>query len=208
MKNLVINKLSIAYDKLVVLENFNAEFDKGIHWIQGHNGSGKSSLLKSLCGINPVNLGMVKIMGHDLYKDARKAKSKLCFVPDKPEVYPFLTGLQFLKMIAKIKNTLLTDELYDFMETINLSQFYHTEFAQMSFGTRRKFTLCMVFIGNPQVILLDEPFNGLDKNTIKHFKNWLIQAKRYKCLIGISHDKHILESLYDSSLELKFILGE
>ncbi|MCF6299620.1 MAG: ATP-binding cassette domain-containing protein [Proteobacteria bacterium] len=203
MKKISIHNLTIAYDELVVLENFTAEFDTGIHWIQGHNGSGKSSLLKSLCGIKPVNRNRVKIMGHDLVNCALKAKSQLCFVADKPEVYPFMTGLQFLKMIAKIKGVKLTNELFSFMDAINLSQFNETEFSKMSFGTRRKFTLCMVFIGNPHVVLLDEPFNGLDKNTIKHFSNWLAEARKTKCLMVVSHVKHLLDSLHDSILELK-----
>lgn len=202
MKNLIINNLTIAYDDLIVLKNFNAEFTTGIHWIQGHNGSGKSSLLKSICGINPSNPGMIKIMGYDLVKKAIKAKSELCFVADKPEVYPFMTGLQFLKMIAKIKGVQLSEDLFKFMESINLTQFYHTAFSQMSFGTRRKFTLCMVFIGNPQVILLDEPLNGLDKNTIKHFNDWLIKARKTKCLLIVSHDRHIFESLHDSQISI------
>lgn len=208
MKNLIINNLTIAYDDQIVLENFNAEFTSGIHWIQGHNGSGKSSLLKSICGINPTNPGMVNIMGYDLVDNPIQAKSQLCFVADKPEVYPFMTGLQFLKMIAKIKNTQLSEELFNFMESINLTQFYHTEFSQMSFGTRRKFTLCMVYICDPQVILLDEPLNGLDKNTINHLNNWLIEAQKTKCLLVVSHDKHIFESLHDTTIVLNSLCNE
>jgi ABC-type multidrug transport system ATPase subunit len=208
MKNLIIQNLTIAYDDLIVLDNFNAEFTSGIHWIQGHNGSGKSSLLKSICGIFPTNPGMVKIMGYDLVKNPIQSKLCLCFVADKPEVYPFMTGLQFLKMIAKIKNSHLSEELFKFMELIQLTQFYHTEFSQMSFGTRRKFTLCMIFIGNPHVILLDEPLNGLDKNTIKHFTDWLIKAQKSKCIVVVSHDKHIFESLHDTTIVLNSLCSE
>ncbi len=202
MKNIIIKNLTIAYDELIVLHDFNAEFGKGLHWIQGHNGSGKSSLLKSLCGINPVNHGMVSIMGYDIVKQAIKAKSEQCFVADKPEVYPFMTGIQFLKMIAKIKGVKLSSELYDWLDAINLSQFKDIEFSQMSFGTRRKFTLSTVFIGNPQVILLDEPFNGLDKHTIKQFELWLQKAKKEKCLLVVSHDAHLLENISDSVIVL------
>ena len=198
MKKITIKNLTIAYDELVVLKDFNAEFGNGIHWIQGYNGSGKSSLLKALCGINPVNCGMVSICGHDLVKQALKAKSELCFVADKPEVYPFMKGMQFLDMVAKIKGVNLSQELYDWLDAINLNQFKDTEFSQMSFGTRRKFTLSTAFIGNPQVVLLDEPFNGLDKHTIKQFELWLQQAKKEKCLVVVSHDAHILKKLSDS----------
>ncbi len=202
MNNIVIKNLTVAYGELIVLQDFNASFGTGIHWIQGHNGSGKSTLLKALCGINPVNLGMVTIMDYDLVKQDIKAKSELCFVADKPEVYPFMTGIQFLKMVAKIKGVKLTQELYTWLDAINLTQYKDTEFSQMSFGTRRKFTLSTVFIGNPQVILLDEPFNGLDKNTIEQFELWLQKIKNEKCLLVVSHDTHLLEGLKNTVLVL------
>jgi ABC-2 type transport system ATP-binding protein len=202
MKNITINNLTIKYDDLVVLKDFNADFDIGIHWIQGFNGSGKSSLLKSLCGIVPIPNNVIKITGFDLKTQAIKAKSNLCFVPDKPDVYPFMTGIQFLKLIAKVKGVKLTQELFKFMEEINLTKFKDVAFSDMSFGTRRKFTLCSVFIGNPQVILLDEPFNGLDKQTIKGLIHWLKQAKKSCCVLVVSHDTHILDKLHSSILKL------
>ncbi|MBL4659575.1 MAG: ABC transporter ATP-binding protein [Alcanivoracaceae bacterium] len=202
MKNISINNLTIQYDDLMVIENFNAEFSTGIHWIQGFNGSGKSSLLKSLCGIVTVDKDVVKINAFDLNTQAIKAKSQLCFVADKPDVYPFMTGLQFLKLIAKIKGVKLNDELFAFMQAINLEQFKDMAFSQMSFGTRRKFTLCSVFIGNPPVVLLDEPFNGLDKHTTEQFRLWLVKARKEKCILIVSHDTHILETLHDSVLVL------
>ncbi len=202
MTQISIKNLNIIYQDFIVLQAFNANFTKGIHWIQGINGSGKSSLLKSLCGIVPVDQGMVAIDGHDLIADAKGAKTVLCYVPDKPEVYPFMTGLQFLKLVAQIKNVQLEQALFDFMDAIKLTPFNDIQFAEMSFGTRRKYTLCVVFIGNPTVVLLDEPFNGLDKNTNAHFKTWLMQAKREKCIVMVSHDNHIVESICDSSTQL------
>lgn len=203
MNTISIKNLTINYDDLIVLKNFNADFSTGVHWVQGHNGSGKSSLLKSLCGINPIAPNCVNIMGHDLVKEHLKAKSLLCYVPDKPDVYPFMTGIQFLKMVAKIKSVKLSKDLYHWLDAINLTQFNHIEFSQMSFGTRRKFALSTVFIGNPQVILLDEPFNGLDKNTIKQFLSWIQQIKKQKTLLVVSHDTLLLKDLQDSVLLLQ-----
>ena len=198
MNNITINNLNIHYDDLVVLQNFNAKFDTGIHWIQGLNGLGKSSLLKSLCGIVPITDNVVSIMGNDIKTAAFKAKSELCFVPDKPEVYPFMTGMGFLKLLAKIKGVTLTSSLFNFMKKINLTPYKDILFSEMSFGTRRKFTLCSVFIGNPKVVLLDEPFNGLDKLTIKELTLWLKHVKKDKCILVVSHDTHILKDLHSS----------
>ena len=202
MKNITINNLTIRYDDLLVLKDFTAEFNVGIHWIQGFNGSGKSSLLKSLCGIVPVPKNVINIMGLDLNSQAIKAKSQLCFVPDKPSIYPFMTGMQFLELIAKVKGVKLSQELFDFMQAINLIKFKNVAFSEMSFGTRRKFTLCSVFIGNPQVVLLDEPFNGLDKTTTEQFRLWLLEARKDKCLLIVSHDTHILDKIHDTIIVL------
>ncbi len=202
MTCVTIKNLTIAYDDFIVMRNFNAEFSLGIHWIQGINGSGKSSLLKSLCGIIPIDPGHVFIKGKDLATNAKTSKKKLCYVPDKPEVYPFMTGLQFLRLVAEIRAVKLDQTLFDFMDAINLTCFSDTAFAEMSFGTRRKFVLCSIFIGNPQILLLDEPFNGLDKNTIAQFKHWLLQAKQHKCILMISHDNHLIEDLHDSHVHL------
>ncbi len=128
-----------------------------------------------------------------------KARSQLCFVADKPDVYPFMTGLQ----LAKIKRVNLPSELFAFMDAINLTQFKDIAFSKMSFGTRRKFTLCSVFIDNPQVVLLDEPFNGLDKVTTEQFRLWLHKAKKEKCVLIVSHDTRILDGLHDSILRLE-----
>lgn len=202
MTHISIKNLNITYQNFIVLQEFSANFAQGIHWVQGINGSGKSSLLKCLCGIVPVNQGMVNVAGYDLVADANSAKAMLCYVPDKPEVYPFMTGLQFLKLIAQIKKVPLQQDIFDFMDAIKLTPFNDTPFAEMSFGTRRKFSLCSVFIGNPGVILLDEPFNGLDKNTNEHLTNWLKHAKKDKCIVLVSHDSHIVEDICDTSIQL------
>ena len=203
MKYISIKNLTIQYDDLLVLENFSATFGTGLHWIQGSNGSGKSSLLKSLCGIVPVAKDTVSIMGFDLNTQALKAKAQLCFVADKPEVYPFMTGMQFLKLIAKIKGAKLTNQLFDFIDSVNLSNFKDIAFSEMSFGTRRKLTLCSVFIGDPHVVLLDEPFNGLDKNTVEYFKQWLLKTCQQKCVLIASHDSYILNDHFDSIVTIE-----
>ena len=202
MNTISIKNLTVQYDKLKIFENFNKEFATGLHWIKGINGSGKSTLLKSLSGILAVPEGVVKILGHDISSQAIQAKSKLCYVADKPEVFPFMTGLQFLKMVAKIKGVDLTDDLFNWLEKINLSQYENTEFSKMSFGTRRKMTLSACLIANPKVLLLDEPFNGLDVNTAKSLRDWILKSKQSKCILIASHDSHLLQEEYDSILNV------
>ena len=202
MKNIIINNLSIKYDDLLVIDDLSIQFTSGLHLLQGYNGSGKSSLLKSLCGIIEVKPGTVFIMGCDISAQALQAKKQLCFVADKPEIYPFMTGIQYLNLIAKIKGSALSSELYAWLDKINLKQFMDIEFSQMSFGTRRKFALSSCLIADPDVILLDEPFNGLDNNTVEHFTQLLMHWKTKKCIVVASHNTHVLALGYDSVLNL------
>jgi ABC-type multidrug transport system ATPase subunit len=202
MKNIIINNLSIKYDDLLVIDDLSIQFTPGLHLLQGYNGSGKSSLLKGLCGIIEVKPGTVFIMNCDISRQPLQAKKHLCFVADKPEIYPFMTGIQYLSLIAKIKGATLSSELYAWLDKINLSQFMDIEFSQMSFGTRRKFALSSCLLADPDVILLDEPFNGLDNNTVEHFTQLLLQWKTKKCIVVASHNTHVLALDYDSVLNL------
>lgn len=202
MNYLSINNLTVQYDDFMVLDNFSAQFGSGLHWIQGHNGSGKSTLLKAICGINSMTSGTVKIMTHDINAHPHKAKDRISFVPDKPEVYPFMTGMQYLSFIAKIKNSSINDDLLHWLEETKLKQFNDLAFSKMSFGTRRKFTLCNLFIGDPDVILLDEPFNGLDQNTAKALYQKLSNAKKNSCILVVNHEAHLIKDIADSVTNL------
>ena len=202
MNSLNIKNLNISYDKVTVFNHFSHSFDCGLHWIKGFNGSGKSTLLKALCGIIPVPENTVKVMDYDITTEALQAKSALCYVADKPEVYPFMSGYQYLHLIAEIKGETLNQKLEDWLNVVNLAPFKDTPFSNMSFGTRRKFTLASCLIGEPNVILLDEPFNGLDDNTCEKLMKWLFEVKEDKCVLIASHNQPIKEQQFTSMLEL------
>ncbi|MFK8010683.1 MAG: ATP-binding cassette domain-containing protein [Marinicellaceae bacterium] len=197
-----IKNLTIQFDELTVFDDFSKEFGKGLHWIKGPNGCGKSTFLKSLSGIISVEKGNVCLLGLDLHSQSLLAKSKICYVADKPEVYPFMTGIQYLKMIAKIKKVDLNPELYRWLDDFNLQAYQNIEFSQMSFGTRRKITLCACLIANPQILLLDEPFNGLDDKSAKSLKDWLLEVSEKKCILIASHGSYFKSNEYKSILEL------
>lgn len=202
MNYLDIKNLTIRFDKTTVFDNFSHTFNAGLHWVKGYNGSGKSTLLKALCGIIPVPENTVMLRDCDMTKHALKAKAKLCYVADKPEVYPFMTGDQFLDLIAEIKGVRRSKQLDDWLHEVHLDSFRDKSFAEMSFGTRRKFTLATCLIGNPDVILLDEPFNGLDDNTCEKLRQWLFDVRKDKCILIASHNRLIDETEYSDIIEL------
>lgn len=202
MNYLDIKNLTINYEKQAVFHNFSYTFNAGLHWVKGYNGSGKSTLLKALSGIIPVAENTVKVLGYDITKQSLKAKSKLCYVADKPEVYPFMSGNQFLDLIAEIRGVKRNKELDEWLHEVNLDSFRNKSFAEMSFGTRRKFTLASCLIGNADVILLDEPFNGLDDNTCEKLMQWLFEVRENKCILIASHNKLIDEDEFAGIINL------
>lgn len=185
MSVLLVQHLRLQYDHHVVIDDLSLDLGPGVHWLFGFNGSGKSTLLKSCAGILTPASGSVQVMGHDMASAPTAAKTHLYWVPDKPMVYPFLSGQQYLSMLADIKNTQVLVE--PLLSTFKLTPFLNTPFADMSFGTRRKFTLLGCLVGDPDLLLLDEPFNGLDAASLAAFMEW-IQVQNKAVLIA-SHDE-------------------
>lgn len=187
MSALEVSKLNISFDKMTVIDDFNATFYNGIYQIKGENGSGKSSLLKTFCGIYPIQSGEIYLHNINLQREPEKAKRLLYFVPDKPEVYTFITGIEFLKMLAQIKKSSLNNDLYMWLKNINLEPHLASTFSSMSLGTQRKFLISGMFIASPKVILLDEPFNGLDSDTTEKLKKKLLNLSKNCCIIITNH---------------------
>ncbi|WP_395375009.1 ATP-binding cassette domain-containing protein [Marinicella sp. W31] len=184
---LKINGLSVAYETQLVINNLSYEAGAGIHGIIGPNGCGKSTFLKTIAGILPTQQGQIVLKGIDLAIHTRAFKQCLCYVPDKPAVYPFMTGRQYLQMIASVKKASMDTSLMEWIKNIRLMEYLDKPFSAMSFGTRRKFMLSAVLIASPTLLLLDEPFNGLDSHTKSAFSTYLQGVQNKACILIASH---------------------
>ena len=205
MKNVLeVENLSVAYQSERVLEDLSYQAGNGIHAIIGPNGCGKSTLLKSVAGMVPYQTGRISIQGWELDIQPLKAKQLLYYMPDKPNVYPFMTGRQFLQMIASIKRAEISNLLMEWIESIRLTAYLDTPFGDMSFGTRRKFMLSGSLISSPALLLLDEPFNGLDKDTKSRVLEYFNQVKEATCIVLVSHELQEIDVLLDSKLSLEY----
>lgn len=143
---------------------------EGLHFASGagcvalcdENGSGKSTLLGILAGALDVDKGDVWLDGHSLRSAPLKAKAALAYVPDDCMAYPFQTGREFLELVASSKGMTVDTHTLDLAERFGLAPHMEKRFEQMSLGTRKKFFLAATTIGQPAVIIADEPGNGLD----------------------------------------------
>jgi ABC-2 type transport system ATP-binding protein len=150
-----------------------------IYGFIGHNGAGKTTTLRSVAGIISFDAGRIIVDGHDVVKEAVAAKKALAFLPDNPDIYDFLSGIQYLTFIADIygipkekRQPLIAKYADAFELTGNLGSLV----SSYSHGMKQKLALISAFIREPRLLILDEPFVGLDPKAafvMKGFMNEL-----------------------------------
>lgn len=146
----------------VVLRDASFSVGAGIWLLRGHNGSGKSSLLRALAGVLPTHGGSARICGHDLKTDAARARAHLCYVPEDAELFGYLTAREFLETLATLRSSPV-DAALALFEQLTHRAALATRIASLSAGQRRKLLLSTMRCGEPRVLLLDEPTNALDR---------------------------------------------
>ena len=131
----------------------------------GHNGAGKTTTLKACCGILPFDEGEITVCGHSIRTDPIACKQVLSYVPDNPDLYEFLTGFQYLNFAADIYGVSKadrTDRIQEFGEKLGMTDDLALPISDCSHGMKQKIALMAALIHQPRLILLDEPFVGLD----------------------------------------------
>ncbi|NKA93133.1 multidrug ABC transporter ATP-binding protein [Ralstonia solanacearum] len=154
--------LSKRYGGRVVFQGLRHTFGAGCVALSDENGSGKSTLLGILAGTINADEGEVWLGGHSLRTAPLKAKSALAYVPDDCMAYPFQTGRDFLELVASTKKTTVDSRAIDLAHRFGLAPHLEKRFEQMSLGTRKKIFLTAIALGEPAVIIADEPGDGLD----------------------------------------------
>jgi len=163
---IVLNHLTKRYTKTLAVNDLSLEVPKGeIFGFIGPNGAGKTTTIKIMAGLMAPTSGSVSICGIDMAQNPREAKAKIGFIPDRPYLYEKLTGMEFLKFIARIYGI----QAYDFkekaeksLERFALSDWAHDLIEAYSHGMRQRLIIAAALIHDPEVIIVDEPMVGLD----------------------------------------------
>jgi len=175
MSTLHIDHLSAGYGKKTVLHNLSCELGTGIHLVRGPNGCGKTTLLSVMAGIHRADSGSVVFDGFDVLTDPLAYRARMGYVPDKPEFYDFLSGREFLALIARVRGLRdVPSVAYAVLERWQATRFLDTPLRQASLGTVKKFFLAAAWMSAPQLLVLDEPFNGLDAESCVALREMLI----------------------------------
>ena len=192
------------YKSLEVLSDINLKFEDGkMYAIIGANGSGKSLILKALSGYNKLTSGKVLQDGNEIRKNNNYIENAVIIIENQVMVneYTINENLEYLKKMSENSKDIDLDKWYKYFE---IEEYKEKRFSELSLGTKQKVALIQAFMHNPQNILLDEPFNALDKKAVIKVKELLIEEKKKgKLIIIVTHiNDEILEEC-DEVIELE-----
>ena len=177
---LQISHLTKTYGKKNAVDDLSLEIRPGeIYGFIGHNGAGKTTTMKSVAGILQFDAGEIRIDGKSVREDPLACKRELAYIPDNPDLYEFMTGIKYLNFIADIfgvspaaRQTRIADYAARFELTQDLAQ----PIAAYSHGMKQKLAIIAAWLHAPKLILMDEPFVGLDPKAAHLLKGMMREA--------------------------------
>ena len=163
----------------------------------GPNGSGKSTTLKMITGLIEPSAGDILFQGEPITRDRIRYKQRLGYVPEEPHLYPHLSGAEYLEMVGQLRalpEKALAEKIDGFLHLFSLDGDRHIPLGSYSKGMRQKVLLIAALLHNPDLILLDEPFSGLDVNAALILRDLISQlAARGKVILLSSHEMETVE---------------
>lgn len=192
----------VNYSKIikgrVILEDVNLSLESGrIYGLKGVNGSGKTMLLRALCGLIYPTSGYVEIDGEKLRKNISFPRSVGALI-ESPAFLDNFTGYKNLEMIASLKEIASRQDIEEALAETGLDPHDARTYKKYSLGMKQKLGLACCFMEKPDIILLDEPFNALDEESVEKIKKIMIRHKERGALIVLAcHDGQSLLSLSD-----------
>lgn len=190
--------ISKKFKDVTILENINVEFKPGkIYGLVGRNGAGKSVLLKIICGFYNPTSGQVLFNDKCINLEKEFAPSTRALI-ERPNFLPDATGYQNLHLLASIQGNIGEKEIIDTLEKINLLTEKDKKYSKYSLGMKQKLGIAQVLMEDPEVEILDEPFNGIDDESKEMITKVLLEEKKKgKTIILATHMKEDLNNLCD-----------
>ncbi len=192
---LLIDRYTKLYGKKVAVDNLSLHIKPGeIYGFIGHNGAGKTTTLKACAGILNFEYGNILVEGISIKEKPMECKKKIAYIPDNPDLYGFLTGAAYLNFIAdiyKVPLEIRNKRIEDFADKYGIIDDLGMPINSYSHGMRQKIAIISALIHEPKLILMDEPFVGLDPKASHTLKNQM----REICDNGgaIFFSTHVLE---------------
>lgn len=192
---LKIENLTKTYGQKKAVDNLSLEIENGhIYGFIGHNGAGKTTTLKAIVGIMNFDSGDIYIDGKSIKKDALACKKIMAYIPDNPDLYEYLTGIKYLNFICDVYGVdqeKRTERIKKYSDMFELSDSLGEVISAYSHGMKQKLAIIAALVHEPKLIIMDEPFVGLDPKATHLLK----QLMRQMCDQGaaIFFSTHVLE---------------
>lgn len=156
-------KLTKKYGSSIVVNDVNLKVRSGhVYGLLGRNGAGKTSIMKMLLGLSSISSGEVYLFGQPLKKNQNKLYPRIGSIVEIPGFYPNLTGTENLQIFARLRGTIKRDAVKRALETVDLPYNDNKKFAAYSLGMKQRLGIANALLNDPELLILDEPTNGLD----------------------------------------------
>ncbi len=198
-----VNSLNLTIKKTELLREVNISLQEGkIQGLSGRNGSGKTMLMKCICGFVKPTSGTITVAGKQIGKDC-DFPEKVGIIIETPGFIPYYSGYKNLKMLADLRRQIGKDEIRNVLEKVGLNPALKRHVRKYSLGMRQRLGLAQAIMEDPDILILDEPMNGLDKDGVADMRKYLIELKdQGKTILIASHSTEDISLLCDTVHEM------
>ena len=198
-----INNIDLTIGKTNILKNITVSFDEGkIHGLIGRNGSGKTMLMKCICGFIKPTGGEITVDGKRVGKDVDFPKN-MGIIIETPGFLPNLTGMKNLEILASLQHKIGKERIQEVLLTVGLDPKLKKPVSKYSLGMRQRLGIAQAVMEDPSILILDEPFNGLDKKGVKQMHELILSLKsERKTILLSSHSQNDIDVLCDTVCEM------
>ncbi|MDE6102449.1 MAG: ABC transporter ATP-binding protein [Ruminococcus sp.] len=203
INSIEVNNICLSIKNTQILQNVNIAFEKGkIHGLIGRNGSGKTMLMKCICGFIAPSSGEILVNGKRVGKDC-DFPNNIGIIIETPGFIPYYSGYKNLKFLADLNKKINGEQVKKAIEQVGLDPNLKRHVRKYSLGMRQRLGLAQAIMENPDILILDEPMNGLDKEGVADMRKYLIELReRGKTILIASHSSEDIEVLCDTVSEM------
>ena len=205
---LKINHFTKTYGEKKAVDDLSLHIQAGeIYGFIGHNGAGKTTTLKSVAGIMQFDSGEILVDGVSMKADPIACKKKIAYIPDNPDLYDFMTGIQYLNFVGNVFGVPAQERsrrIQELGEAFELSGDLNQSIGSYSHGMKQKLAIISAWLHQPELILMDEPFVGLDPKAAHILKEMMRQVcDRGGAIFFSTHVLEVAEKLCDKVAIIK-----
>ncbi len=198
-----VQNVSKTFGDTTVLRDVSREFEEGrVHGIVGNNGSGKTVLMKCICGFLPPSKGKILVRGKQVGRDM-DFPDDTGIIIETPGFLPSLTGMKNLELLASLRRRVDREGIRETIRRVGLDPDSKKPVGKYSLGMRQRLGIAQAIMENPSILILDEPFNGLDKNGVADMREVIKDLREQgKTIILASHNQIDIDELCDTVCEM------